>query len=51
LRTGDRPTHRKPYVCKTYSLGYPPLQSLDKALAIAASLEEEEIARKLTLKK
>jgi hypothetical protein len=32
-------------------MGYPPQGSFDKALGIAASLEDEEIARKLMLRK
>ncbi len=38
------------YRCTTFALGVP-LRSLDKALALADSLEDEEIARKLTLRK
>jgi hypothetical protein len=32
-------------------MGYPPHGSFDKALGIAASLEDEEIVRKLMLRK
>jgi hypothetical protein len=38
------------YTCPTFSLGTP-LRSLDRALALADALEEEEIARKLALRK
>lgn len=40
------------YRCPTYSMGVPtgPL-NLDKALAIAAGLEDEETARELVLRK
>ncbi len=45
------PPSPKPYTCKTYPMGYPPHLNLDKALAIAALLEDDEITRKLSLKK
>lgn len=55
LRTGleqlKNPSPPKTYKCKTYSMGYPPNLNLDKALAIAALLEDEEITRKIGLKK
>lgn len=47
----NNPVSRKPYKCKTYSMGFPPNLNLDKALAIAALLEDDEIAGKLSLKK
>jgi hypothetical protein len=34
------PSQKKPYRSKTYSMGYPPRGSLDKALEIAAALED-----------
>lgn len=40
----------KPYRCPAFSLG-PPLRPLDKALAIADALEEDEVGRELTLRK
>lgn len=44
----DRPKkNKKPYKCKSYSLGYPPRADLDHALELADGLESEEIARKL----
>ena len=46
-----KPHRRKAYRSKTYAMGYPPQGSFDKALAIAATLEDEEIARKLMLRK
>lgn len=53
LRRGldDRPTRRQ-YRCPVFSMGAPvhPL-GLDKAMTIAARLEDEEIARKLALRK
>ena len=33
---------RPPYPCPTFSMGFPPLPNLDKALALAALLEDEE---------
>ena len=42
-RAGKPP---RPYRQKTYSMG-PPKVNLDKALALAAALEDEEICRKL----
>lgn len=48
-RTPARPA--KPYRLKTYRMGYRPELGLDKALALSASLEDEEIARKLSLRK
>jgi hypothetical protein len=41
---------RKPYSEKTYAMGQPRID-LRKALAAAAGLEDEEILRKLTLRK
>ncbi len=41
----------KPYRCKTFKMGYPPRLNLDKALDIAATIEDDETARKLALKK
>lgn len=42
---------RKPFRAKTFAMGQPLVPSLDKSLAIAAGLEDEEIARKLALRK
>jgi len=47
----DKPGHKRPYKCKSYSLGYPPRADLDRALNLADHLESEEIARKLSLRK
>lgn len=41
----------RPYRLRTYRLGFRPEVALDRALAIAAELEDEEIARKLSLRK
>jgi hypothetical protein len=51
LKAMKRPVKAKPYQCKTYALGYPPLADLDRALDLAERLESEEIARKLSLRK
>jgi len=40
------------YRCPTFPLGRPvPSVNLDKALAVSAALEDDEIARKLNLRK
>jgi hypothetical protein len=38
------------YACPVFTMGAP-LRSLDRALALADALEEEEVARKLALRK
>jgi hypothetical protein len=51
LRAQDTPPAR-PYRLKPVSMGGPlPGVNLDKALQLAADLEDEEIARKLALRK
>lgn len=53
LRRGleERPGREAgPYRCPTFNLGSA-LQPLDKALALAAALEDEEVARELGLRK
>jgi len=40
-----------PYRLKTYRMGYRPELRLEKALSLAAAMEDEEIARKLSLRK
>ncbi|MEW6221200.1 MAG: hypothetical protein AB1634_16930 [Thermodesulfobacteriota bacterium] len=52
LRAGLDQLHRPSpppgrYQCQTFSLGFPPHMSLDKALDVAAHLEDEETARKI----
>ncbi len=49
LKQIDKPRQKRPYKCKSYSLGYPPRAGLDHALNLADHLESEEIARKLAL--
>jgi hypothetical protein len=55
LRRGLQPDTpqgpRKPFRAKTFTMGQPLVPSLDKSLALAAALEDEEIARKLALRK
>ncbi len=55
LRTGlremDKKKPSKRYKCKSFSLGYPPRADLDHALRLVDALEDEEIARKLALRK
>ena len=52
LRLGLAATPEKTgaYVCTTFALGAP-LRPLDKALALADSLEDEEIALKFALRR
>jgi predicted transcriptional regulator len=47
---GTRPRKRRTYRERTYAMGVPKVP-LEKALALAAALEDEEIARKLVLRK
>jgi len=55
LRAGLNETEKsridKPYKQRSYSLGYPPLADLDRALDLSEKLESEEISRKLLLRK
>jgi hypothetical protein len=52
LRRGlDTATPRSRYHLPTYSMGAPVRLDLDKALAIAGALEDEETARKIRLRK
>jgi hypothetical protein len=48
-RRRPQPTYRE----RVHAMGAPrhPLDNLDKALALAAALEDEEIGRELTLRK
>ena len=45
------PAKRRRYRARTFSMGQPAVPGLDKGLAIAAALEDEETARKLALRK
>jgi hypothetical protein len=55
LRLGvDRmspPSRKRSFRQRTFRMGYPPGTQLDKALQLAARLEDEEFARKLALGK
>jgi len=51
LEADSNPLPRKPFRGKTFSMGQPLVPSLDKSLAIAAALDDEEIVRKLALRK
>ena len=42
---------QRTYHLKTFRMGYRPELRLDQALALASALEDEEIARKLSLRK
>ena len=55
LRTGlstapKQASKRRPFKQKTYRMGIPKV-GIDKALALAAALEDEEIVRKISLRK
>jgi hypothetical protein len=45
------PRGPRAYRLKTYAMGYRPELCLDKALSLAAALDDDEIARKLSLRK
>lgn len=53
LRLGvDRirpPARRREFKQRTFRMGYPPGTQLDKALQLAARLDDEEVVRKLAL--
>lgn len=48
MHPSSTPAH---YQCPTFSMGFPPLSNLDKALQGAAMLEDEETLHKLGLRK
>lgn len=51
LRTPvDQAESRRAFQQRTYGMGLPRLR-IDKALALAAQLEDEELARKMSLRK
>lgn len=45
------PKESRPYSLKTFRMGYRPEAALDRALSLAAALEDEELLRKLSLRK
>ncbi len=55
LELGLRSLHKRPrgprYRLKTFSMGAPRAVNLDKALQAAAMLEDEEIVRKMEVRK
>ena len=51
LENRRKPGRNRKYRCKTFAMGFPPRMNLDKALEIASALEDNEISRKLALKK
>jgi hypothetical protein len=53
IRLGlDAPSNAEPYECPTYAMGRPVSSvNLDKALQLAAGLEDEETAREMELRK
>ena len=50
LESGE-PTRGKPYKVRTVKMGARPGVNLDKALQLAGELEDEEILRKMALRK
>lgn len=54
LRAGltslDRPPEREPYRARTYSMGEPTV-GLDKAMRVVGELEDDEVVRKIALRK
>ena len=51
LKLKKDPISSRPYKSKSFSMGLPLRINLDKSLEIANSMENEEIARKLSIKK
>ena len=49
--SGSLPTPRQPFRQKTYRMGFNSELRWDKALALADAMEDEELTRKLTLRK
>lgn len=49
IRAGLSPRRREPFRQRTFDLGFRPDVSYDKALQLAAAVEDEEIVRKLSL--
>jgi hypothetical protein len=48
LQSGEE---KEPYQCPVFAMGTPGYRIIDKALRVAEELEDEEITRKLQLKK
>jgi hypothetical protein len=51
LRAENGSTPKRRVVIKTYAMGNPSSLNLDKALEIAATLEDDEILRKMEMRK
>jgi hypothetical protein len=51
LRASRAPSPPRRYRATTHAMGAPHVASFDRALEIAATLEDEQIARKLVLRK
>jgi hypothetical protein len=54
VRSGTRaarPAGRKPFVQRTYDMGFNPAYNWDKALAISDAMEDEELMRRMRLRK
>ncbi len=51
LRNLHKSNERQPYRLKTYAMGVPQGVDLDKALQMAMVLEDDEITRKLKVRK
>lgn len=47
----DTAPRRRPYRAATFAMGEPRVPSLDKSLALANALEDEEVARELAVGK
>lgn len=50
IRAGNRPAKSAPFRTKSFDMGAPAVP-LDKALRLAAALEDEELVRKMALRK
>ena len=48
---GKRMKAPRAFALRTFKMGYRPEVGLDKALALAAAMEDEEIVRKLSVRK
>jgi hypothetical protein len=51
LTVEEKPRQAAAFRCRTFSMGFPPKQEIDRALDLSEKLEDEEIARKLLLRK
>lgn len=47
IRAGLAPRHQSPFVQRTFSMGFRPEINYDKALEIAAALDNEDLMRKV----